>query len=299
MDHPVNLSLLSRAAGALLAAALLAACASAPKAPPGPVETGVRALPPGAEPPPPPDAMPAGFRAAFGANDTRACAIAFYQACAATLSRLRASGIFGPAARAPRLFHCERTPDGVPIGGVFDIDSAFARVQRLALVRLDDARPRHTDRVDTARIARQAHIARDASREIAAAWRKQGRPFFIVPYAPAQGPVEAWVVPYPTRLRSVILGGEVALARAGTGVSRLLDRTAGWRQVPVPAEGPVVLASAEAEVATVADLVVARGLAEQARQVTVTTRAARSSLVPGVDPETGARVVWEHMPGAR
>jgi hypothetical protein len=52
-------------------------------------------------------------------------------------------------------------------------------------------------------------------------------------------------------------------------------------------------------VATVADLVVARGLAEQGRQVTVTTRAARSSLVPGVDPETGARVVWEHVPAGR
>ncbi len=286
---------------ALLAAGALAlgACASAPKAPPPPAETGVRALPPGTEPPPPPDAMPAGFRAAFGANDTRARAIAFYQACAATLSRLRASGTFGPAARAPRLFHCERTADGVPVGGVFDIDSAFAKVQRLALVRLDGARPRHTDRVDTARIARQAHIVRDANREVAAAWRKQGRPFFIVPYAPAQGPVEAWVIPYPTRVRSVILGGEVAVARAGTGVARLLDRTAGWRQVPVPAEGPVVLASAEAEVATVADLVVARGLAEQGRQVTVTTRAARSSLVPGVDPETGARVVWEHVPAGR
>jgi hypothetical protein len=259
----------------------------------------VRALPPGTEPPPPPDAMPAGFRAAFGANDTRARAIAFYQACAATLSRLRAGGTFGPAARAPRLFHCERTPDGVPVGGVFDIDSAFAKVQRLALVRLDGARPRHTDRVDTARIARQAHLARDANREVAAAWRKQGRPFFIVPYTPGQGPVEAWVIPYPTRVRSVILGGEVAFARAGTGVARLLDRTAGWRQVSVPAEGPVVLASAEAEVATVADLVVARGLAEQGRQVTVTTRAARSSLVPGVDPETGARVVWEHAATGR
>jgi hypothetical protein len=153
--------------------------------------------------------------------------------------------------------------------------------------------------VDTARIARQAHLARDANREVAAAWRKQGRPFFIVPYTPGQGPVEAWVIPYPTRVRSVILGGEVAFARAGTGVARLLDRTAGWRQVSVPAEGPVVLASAEAEVATVADLVVARGLAEQGRQVTVTTRAARSSLVPGVDPETGARVVWEHAATGR
>ncbi len=292
-------SAIPRAAVTLFAVGVLAACASAPKAPPAPAETGVRALPPGTEPPPPPDAMPAGFRAAFGANDTRARAIAFYQACAATLSRLRASGTFGPAARAPRLFHCERTPDGVPIGGVFDTDSTFAKVQRLTLVRLDGARPRHTDRVDTARIARQAHIARDANRQIAAAWRKQGRPFFIVPYTPGQGPVEAWVIPYPTRVRSVILGGEVAFARAGTAVTRLLDRTAGWRQVSVPAEGPVVLASAEAEVATVADLVVARGLAEQGRQVTVTTRAARSSLVPGVDPETGARVVWEHAPGGR
>ena len=53
------------------------------------------------------------------------------------------------------------------------------------------------------------------------------------------------------------------------------------------------------EVATVADLVVARGLAEQGRLVTVATRAARSSLVPGVDPETGARVVWEHVPAGR
>jgi hypothetical protein len=292
-------SAIPRAAVTLFAVGVLWGCASAPKAPPAPAETGVRALPPGTEPPPPPDAMPAGFRAAFGANDTRARAIAFYQACAATLSRLRAGGTFGPAARAPRLFHCERTPDGVPVGGVFDIDSAFAKVQRLALVRLDGARPRHTDRVDTARIARQAHLARDANREVAAAWRKQGRPFFIVPYTPGQGPVEAWVIPYPTRVRSVILGGEVAFARAGTGVARLLDRTAGWRQVSVPAEGPVVLASAEAEVATVADLVVARGLAEQGRQVTVTTRAARSSLVPGVDPETGARVVWEHAATGR
>jgi len=286
------------AAGALAVGAL-GACASAPKAPPAPAETGVRALPPGTEPPPPPDAMPAGFRAAFGANDSRARAIAFYQACAATLSRLRASGTFGPAARAPRLFHCERTADGVPVGGVFDIDSAFAKVQRLTLVRLDGARPRHTDRVDTARIARQAQVARDANREVAAAWRKQGRPFFIVPVSPAQGPVEAWVIPYPTRVRSVILGGEVAFARAGTALTRLVDRTAAWRQVAVPAEGPVLLQSAEAEVASVADLVVARGLAEQGRQVTVTTRAARSALVPGLDPETGARVVWEHAPAGR
>jgi hypothetical protein len=244
--------------------------------------------------------MPAGFRAAFGANDTRARAIAFYQACAATVSRLRASGTFGPATRAPRLFHCERTGDGVPVGGVFDIDSAFTRVQRLALVRLDGARPRHTDRVDTVRIARQAQVARDANRQVAESWRKQGRPFFIVPYSPPGGPAEAWVIPYPTRVRSVILGGEVALARAGSGgVSRLVDHAAAWRQVSVPAEGPVVLASAEADIASVADLVVARGLAEQGRMVTITTRTARSALVPGVDPETGARVVWEHTPIGR
>lgn len=284
-------------AGALLALAALSACASAPKAPPGPVETGVRVLPPGAEPPPPPDRMPAGFRAAFGANDTRARAIAFYQACAATVSRLRASGTFGPAPRAPRLFHCERTADGVPVGGVFDIDSAFTKVQRLALVRLDGDRPRYAERVDTGRIARQAQVARDANREVAATWRKQGRPFFIVPYSPAQGPAEAWVIPYPTRVRSVIMGGEVAFARAATGaVSRLVDRSAAWKQVTLPAEGPVVLASAEADIASVADLVVARGLADQGRMVTVTTRTARSSLVPGLDPETGARVVWEHVP---
>lgn len=291
---------LLRAAAALLLVGTLGACASAPKAPPPPAETGVRALPPGEEPPPPPDRMPAGFRAAFGANDTRARAIAFYQACAATLSRLRASGTFGPAARAPRLFHCERTADGVPVGGVFDIDSAFARVQRLALVRLDGARPRHTDRVDTARIARQAQVARDANREVAAAWRRQGRPFFIVPYSPPQGPAEAWVIPYPTRARSVIMGGEVAFARgAGGALTRVVDRAAAWKQVAVPAEGMVVLASAEADVAAVADLVVARGLAEQGRPVAVVTRTARSALVPGVDPETGARVVWEHAPVAR
>lgn len=285
---------------ALFAAGTLSACASAPKAPPAPAETGVRALPPGSEPPPPPDRMPAGFRTAFGANDARARAIAFYQACAATVSRLRASGTFGPAARAPRLFHCERTADGVPVGGVFDIDSAFSKVQRLTLVRLDGARPKHADAVDTARIARQAQVARDANRQVADAWRKQGRPFFIVPYSPPQGPAEAWVIPYPTRVRSVILGGEVAFARgAGGALARVADHAAAWRQVAVPAEGPVVLASAEADIASVADLVVARGLAEQGRQVTVVTRTARSALVPGVDPETGARVVWEHAPAGR
>ena len=64
------------------------------------------------------DALPAGVREAFADADQRARTIAYWYQCVGTIARLRADGTFGPATAAPRLIYCERTSDGIPIGGV-------------------------------------------------------------------------------------------------------------------------------------------------------------------------------------
>jgi hypothetical protein len=64
--------------------------------------------------------------------------------------------------------------------------------------------------------------------------------------------------------------------------------------VPLPADGPIEIESASSPVPAVADLVTARYHAELGRTVLVRTSTMVSRLVPGLDPATGARVVWEH-----
>ena len=244
-----------------------------------------------------PDTLPPGFRDAFAANDSRARAIAYWLQCVPTIARLRAAGRFGPAASAPRLIHCERLPSGIPIGGVFDIDSSFTRVQRLQLVRLDGDRGAFSDAVDTLRLAQEAHLARDVTVALAADLRRTGRPFSAIPIARPDGPSEVWAMPRANRARMIVTGGERAFVRNEDGTLRLrVDRSATWSQVPLPVDGPLQLQSAADTVPGVGDLAPARYQAEFGRVVTVRTRLVESRLVPGLDPATGARVVWEHVP---
>lgn len=243
------------------------------------------------------DSLPPGFRAAFEANDTRARAITYWLQCVPTIARLRADGRFGPATGAPRLIHCERLPNGVPIGGVFDVDSAFTRVQRLQLVRLDGDRAAYTEPIDTLRLAREARLVRDVTDRLATAARRENRPFSAIPIARPDGASEVWAMPRANRARMVVTGGERGYARAADGgLTVLVDRAAQWAQVPLPPDGPIALESAAETVPGVGDLAPARYQAEFGRVVTVRTRAVISRLVPGLDPATGARVVWEHAP---
>ena len=54
-------------------------------------------------------------------------------------------------------------------------------------------------------------------------------------------------------------------------------------------------AVAERDVAAVTDLVTARYHTDLGREVTVHTATMSSTLVSGLDPATGARVVWRHV----
>lgn len=286
--------------GAALLAALFAACAAPTPAPvaatsPVPVDTAPPPVVPAAV-----DSLPAGFRAAFDAADARARAIAFWFQFVPTIARLRADGRFGPAASAPRAIHCERTADGVPIGGVFDVDSAFSTVRRLQVVRLDGDRGAYAAPLDTLRIAREAKLARDVTARIGAAWRRQNHPFSAVPFTLPDGPSEAWAIPRANRARMVVTGGDMGFTSGPDGALRVVaDRAASWTQVPLPADGPIAITSAEPLVPAVADLVTVRYHAELGREVSVRSGAVRSRLVPGLDPATGARFVWEHAPVRR
>ena len=227
----------------------------------------VRALPSNATPVPASDGMPAGFGVAFAAADARARGVLYWQQCAATVLRLRASGTFGTAAVAPHTVYCVRTTDGVPVGGVFDIDTGYARARRLTLVRLDGARPRYTGRIDTVRVAQEARFVRDVTREIAPVWRQQRRLFTVVPLLQNEGTLEGWVMPVSAQGgRTAVLGGDVALVRAANGsLRRIVDRSATWTLITIPATGPVQLRSAERDVAAVSDLALARSALEARR----------------------------------
>lgn len=243
------------------------------------------------------DGLPAGFRDAFAQSDARARAIVFYQQCSATVTRLRASGTFGAAATAPKSVHCERTADGVPVGGVFDIDTAFTRARRLTLVRLDGARARYTDAIDTARIVSEAKMVRDVTRDVAAGWRLLKRPLQVVPVVQSDGTIEGWVMPLATKARSLVLGGDIGMTRANATANtftRIADHLATWKLIAIPPSGAIALASAEREFPAVADLVAARGLAEIGRDVTVSVGGVQSTLTSMTDPSTGSRFSWQH-----
>lgn len=278
---------------------LFAATACASGGGPKPVEENVqavRALPPETAPPPPTDGMPSGFGAAFNAADARARAVVYYQQCYATVLRLRASGTFGAAASAPRAVYCERTADGLPIGGLYDIDSAFTRARRLTLIRLDGARPKYTDAIDTTRLVREAQLVRDVTRDVTTTIRRQGRYTTVVPITQGDGVTEAWVIPLSSGgARTTVLGGDIGIVRDASGaLKRNVDHSASWKVVTVPAGGIVQLASAEREVPTVADLAAARSLAERGRDVIVRTSVSVNTLVRGFDPTNGSRFTWEH-----
>ncbi len=241
-------------------------------------------------------ALPAGFRDAFADADRRARTIAYWYQCVGTVARARANGTFGPAAQAPRLIYCTRTDDGVPIGGVYDIDATFRTVRRLSTVRLDGVRPRYTGVIDTARVAIEAQLVSAVTRVVTPAMAKLGRPFSVVPVPLANGAMEAWTIPRATKARHLITGGDIAYARLPNGtIQRTVDHTASWTQLPLPATGVLTVKSAERDVAAVTDLVTARYHTDLGRTVTVSTTTVASTLVPGLDPATGARVVWQHV----
>ncbi|MCA0375762.1 MAG: hypothetical protein LCH84_08845 [Gemmatimonadetes bacterium] len=273
-------------------AVVWSACSAPPAAAPPPAPAPEPAV---TAPAPPVDALPAGFRAAFADADARARALVYGLQCTSNVARLRAGGTFGAAAAAPKAIHCERTADGVPVGGVYDIDSSFRTVRRLALVRLDGGgRVRYTEPVDTARLARGAKLARDVNALVAPAWRRRNRPFTVLPIA-ANGAVEAWVLPRATRARAFVTGGDVGYQVGADGTPTLVaDRTATWTQLTLPPTGPLVIYSSVRDVAAVADLVTARWYTDLGRSVSVSTPAAVSALVAGLDSATGGRVVWEH-----
>ncbi len=279
----------------VLSVALLGACASGKGAAVNEPTQSVQVLPPDAAPAPPADGMPMGFSAAFAAADARARAALFFQQCAATVLRLRAAGTFGKAASAPKLVYCERTADGLPVGGVYDIDSAFTQVRRLTLVRLDGARPKFVDPIDTVRVAREGKLMRDIGRDIVPVLRRQGRLVNAVPVTVADAPTEGLLLPAAGTARTVILGGDLVITRAADGsLVRATDRSAARRVVTFPAAGVIQLASASRDVPTTADLVAARSLAERGRDVVVSTNASRSTLTRGFDPATGSRFSWQH-----
>lgn len=306
-EHLLRLAI---AAISMTALALLGTgCASAPA--PQPESTPVQVAPPETPAPTVSDGMPPGFADAFGAADFRARAIAFHQQCVPTVARLRAAGRFGTAASAPRLIFCERDTDGVPVGGVFDVDSAFRTPRRLTAVRLDGDRAKYLSPLDTAQILQRARLARDVTRAVTPVWNRLKRPFTVIPLTLADGTHEGWVIPRATRANAVVFGGDAAYVfssgasgGAGSGAStgnapavqQIVDRTKTWMQVALPAKGPVRITSAEPSVAAVSDLASARYLTDLGREVTVTTATASSILVPGLDPATGARVVWKHTP---
>ena len=150
------------------------------------------------------------------------------------------------------------------------------------------------------RVAQEARFVRDVTREIAPAWRRQRRLFTVVPLSPNEGTLEGWVMPVSAQGgRTAVLGGDVALVRAANGsLRRIVDRSATWTLITIPATGPVQLRSAERDVAAVSDLALARSVAERGREVTVTTSAAKSALVQGLDTN-GSRFRWEHTRAPR
>ena len=94
---------------------------------------------------------------------------------------------------------------------------------------------------------------------------------------------------------SAVLGGDMGFDRGADGKPvKTVDRTPTWKLVTIPATGTVNLASGEAEVAAVSDLVVARSLGEQGRNVIVTTTVAKSELKQERDPITGSPFSWSH-----
>lgn len=286
------------AAGLASLATLASACSS--RTAPMEQVSPVRALPAGAaavggSAVPIADALPAGFREAFADADGRARTIAYWYQCVGTIARLRADGAFGAAAAAPRLIYCERTSDGVPIGGVYDIDPAYRTIRRFSTVRLDGTRPRYTGLIDTARVATEAKLVSDVTRAITPAWSKLGRPFSVVPVPVAGGAMEAWAIPRATKARALVTGGDVGFTRNTDGtLRRTVDHTGTWTLVPLAPTGAIVVRSAERDVAAVSDLVTARYHTDLGREVTVLTGTMSSALVPGLDPATGARVVWRH-----
>lgn len=279
----------------------LAACSAGTPAP-TPDAQPVRVAPADTAPAPTSDGLPAAFRDAFAADDARARAISFWMQCTPTVARLRAEGAFGPAARAPRAIVCQRTGDGVPVGGVYDVDSAFTSARRLQMIRLDGARPKYTEAVDTAGILRAAKLARDVSVLVSPAWKKRARPFSVVPVHTASGAAEAWVIPRATKARSFVTGGDMGYAAptTGTGAPALIvDRSATWTQLNLAPTGPLRIYSSVRDIAAVTDLATARFHTELGRTVTVSTPALESTLVPGLDPATGARLVWKHTPARK
>jgi hypothetical protein len=279
----------------------LAACSAGTPAP-EPDAQPVRVAPADTAPAPSVDGLPAALREAFTEADARARAISFFLQCTPTVARLRAEGAFGPAVRAPRAIVCQRTTDGVPVGGVYDVDSAFTTARRLQMIRLDGARPKHTEPVDTAGILRAAKLARDVSALVSPAWKKRARPFTVVPVQNAGGSAEAWVIPRATKARSFVTGGDMGYAApaSGSGAPTLIvDRSATWTQLNLAPTGPLRIYSSVRDIAAVTDLATARFYTELGRAVTVSTPALESTLVPGLDPATGARLVWKHTPVKR
>ncbi len=243
--------------------------------------------------------LPASFYSAFRQADARARTITYWLQCVPTIAQLRASGRFGTASTAPRAIYCARTTDGVPVGGVYDIDSTYRTVKRVMLVRLDGARPRYAEAVDTAQLAHEARLARDVTKAVTVAWRAKNRPFSAVPVSTATG-IEAWVIPRANKARSYVAGGDVGYTRSADGALQTVeDRSATWIQLNLPADGALRIYSSTRDVPAVADLVTARFHTELGRTVVVSTPMAESALVAGLDPETGARVVWKHTPVRR
>jgi len=242
--------------------------------------------------------LPDSVQTAFDSADVRARALAYWLQCVPTIARLRAAGRFGEAATAPKRIHCERLADGVPIGGVFDVDSSLRSIDRLQLVRLDGDRSAYIGAVDTARVAAEEHLVRMVTQHLGDAWRRKDRPFSAIPIARAGGGSEVWVIPRANRARMVVTGGDMGFVTGDNESLKLIaDRSATWTQLPLPVDGPLDIISATLLVPAVADLLTARYQAEFGRTVSVRTPVMVSRLVSGFDPATGARFVWEHSFG--
>lgn len=273
-------------------AVALSGCAGSAPAP-APDVRPVAIAPADSAPPAAGDGLAPAFHEAFGVADRRARAVAYWLQCVPSIARLRAEGAFGPAARAPRGLHCERTADGVPIGMAYDVDSAFTTMRRVQAVRLD-SRAKYTEPLDTARLLKVLKLARDVSARVTPAWAQRKRPFSVIPFAPPEGPLEGWVIPRATKARSIVTGGDIGFAASAAAPTIIEDRTTTWTQLNLAPTGPVRIYSSTREIPAVSDLASARYYAELGRPVTVSTPLAISTLVEGLDEATGSRYRWKH-----
>ena len=225
---------------------------------------------------------------AFDRMDRLSRAVIGQIRCGQHLGTLRRNGELGPIDSLGHRGQC-KVVDGKYVGLFFDSDTSFARVTRFSAIDFATSTPR-TAPLDTASILAVERASRTAQIRGESSYYDAKRQYTPVALQFDGDTIEVWLIP-ATALYGTGSGGErgYEFSPDGRTLLRELDSFDALETVTIPETGTVRIASRQAELPLLTELMLANALHEKGRAIEIAMKSETVAL------DSAENAPWVHI----